>query len=300
MDKIRILHRTDVMTRKRKEYIIAMLFILPSLAGITVFYIVPYIICFVKSLYVGNTFVGIQNYIQLFQNNTFLLALKNTAVFTVAAIPLLMVISFLIALFLNSFKKISSFFRSALLIPVVVPVASLICVWQVVFDDYGAINGVLNFFGFNTIEFFNSEWSMAMIIFIYIWKYCGFCVILFTAGLANVPQSLYEGARLDGANSFKLVTKITIPMIMPTTFFVFLMELIYSFKIFREVFALFGDYPNSNFYFLQNFINNNYYNLNYPRLSSASIILSAFMIIVLLAFFIFERKHSFAELRAVK
>ena len=106
MDKIRILHRTDVMTRKRKEYIIAMLFILPSLAGITVFYIVPYIICFVKSLYVGNTFVGIQNYIQLFQNNTFLLALKNTAVFTVAAIPLLMVISFLIALFLNSFNKI--------------------------------------------------------------------------------------------------------------------------------------------------------------------------------------------------
>lgn len=76
----------------------------------------------------------------------------------------------------------------------------------------------------------------------------------------------------------KFVTKITIPMITPTTFFVFLMELIYSFKIFREVFALFGDYPNTNVYFLQNFINNNYYNLNYPRLSSASIILSVFMI----------------------
>ena len=73
------------------------------------------------------------------------------------------------------------------------------------------------------------------------------------------------------------------------------MELIYSFKIFREIFALFGDYPNSNVYFLQNFINNNYYNLNYPRLSSASIILSVFMIIMLLAFFVFERKHSFVE-----
>lgn len=283
------------MTRKRKEYLIAALFILPSLAGIAVFYIVPYIICFVKSLYVGNSFVGIKNYIQLFQNNTFLLALRNTAVFTVAAIPLLMVISFLIALFLNSFKKISSFFRSALLIPVVVPIASLVCVWQVLFDDYGAINGLLNSLGFNTVEFFNSEFSMVMIILIYVWKYCGFCVILFTAGLANVPQSLYESARLDGANSFKLVTKVTIPMITPTTFFVFLMELIYSFKIFREVFALFGDYPNTNVYFLQNFINNNYYNLNYPRLSSASIILSVFLIVILLAFFIFERRHSFAE-----
>ena len=287
--------KRKTLTQKRKEHIAAYLFILPSFLGIAVFYIVPYIICFVKSMYIGNEFVGIENYIQLFQNKTFLLALKNTAVFTVGAIPLLMVVSFMLALFLNSFKKISSFFKSSLLIPVVVPTASLICVWQVLFDDYGAVNGFLQAIGIDTVQFFSSEWSMVMIIFIYVWKYCGFCVILFTAGLANVPTSLYESARLDGANSFQLVTKITIPMITPTTFFVFLMELIYSFKIFREVFALFGDYPNSNVYFLQNFINNNYYNLNYPRLSSASIILSMFMIIVLLAFFIFERKHSFVE-----
>ena len=145
--------RKSKLTRKQKEYIAAYLFILPSFLGIAVFYIVPYIICFTKSLYVGDTFVGIENYIQLFQNNTFLLALKNTGIFTVTAIPLLMVISFLIALFLNSFNKISSFFRSALLIPVVVPIASLICVWQLVFDDYGAINGLLNSLGFNTVEF---------------------------------------------------------------------------------------------------------------------------------------------------
>lgn len=287
--------KKKIFKSKRKEHIAAYLFLMPSLLGIIVFYIVPYIICFIKSMYIGDVFVGLKNYFDLFQNNTFLLALKNTIIFTVVAVPLLMVISFLIALFLNSFKKISSFFRSALLIPVVVPIASLICVWQVIFDDYGAINGLFNFMGLNTVEFFNSEFSMVMIIFIYVWKYCGFCVLLFTAGLANVPQSLYESARLDGAGSFQIVTKITIPMITPTTFFVFLMEIIYSFKIFREVFALFGNYPNENVYFLQNFINNNYYNLNYPRLSSASIILSVFMIIILFAFFIFERKHSFAE-----
>lgn len=283
------------MTRKRKEYLAALLFILPSVLGIAVFYIVPYIICLINSMFIGNKFVGITNYIQLFNNNTFLLALKNTVIFTVIAIPLLMVISFLLALFLNSFKKISSFFRSSFLIPVVVPVASLICVWQVIFDDYGAINGFLNLIGANTVQFFNSKFSMVMIIFIYIWKYCGFCVILFTAGLANISQSLYESAKLDGANTFQLVRKITIPMITPTTFFVFLMEIIYSFKIFREVFALFGDYPNENIYFLQNFINNNYYNLSYPRLSSASIILSILIIIVLLVFFMFERKRNFAE-----
>ena len=283
------------MKRKRKEYIVALLFILPSLLGIMFFYIVPYILCFIKSLYAGNTYVGFNNYIDLLNNDIFLLALKNTAVFTIIAIPLLMVVSFLIALFLNSFKSISSFFRSSLLIPVVVPVASLICVWQLLFDDYGAVNGLLNSLGLATVEFFNSEYSMVMIVLIYVWKYCGFCVVLFTAGLANVPQSLYESAKLDGANSFKLITQITIPMITPTTFFVFLMEIIYSFKVFREVFALFGDYPNKNVYFLQNFINNNYYNLNYPRLSSASVILSVFIILLLLAFFIFERKHSVTD-----
>lgn len=283
------------MTRKRKEYFTAFIFLLPSLAGIAVFYIVPYIICLVNSMFAGSEFVGISNYIQLFQNNTFLLALKNTGIFTVIAIPLLMALAFLLALFLNSFNKISSFFRSAFLIPVVVPIASLICVWQVIFDDYGAINGFLNAVGINTVEFFNSEFSMVMIIFIYVWKYCGFCVILFTAGLANVPKSLYESARLDGASPFQIIRKITIPMITPTTFFVFLMEIIYSFKIFREVFALFGNYPNENVYFLQNFINNNYYNLNYPRLSSASIVLSIFIIVVLLIFFMFERKKNYLE-----
>lgn len=281
------------MTRKRKNYIIAYLFILPSFVGIAVFYVIPYIICLVSSMFVGSVFVGIQNYINLFQNGTFLLALKNTAVFTAVAIPLLMIISFLIALFLSSFARISSFFKSSLLIPVVVPVASLICVWQLLFDDYGAINGLITSLGFNAASFFNSSLSMLMVILIYVWKYCGFCVLLFTSGLASVPHSMIESARLDGASAFKIVTKIKLPMIAPTSFFVFLMAIIYSFKIFREVFALFGDYPNKNVYFLQNFINNNYYNLNFPRLSSASIILSAFIIIVLLVFFKLESKKNY-------
>ncbi len=280
------------MTRKKKESIIAIAFILPSLIGIVLFYIVPYIMCIQRSLFIGENFVGIQNYVELFNNNTFLLALKNTGVFTVLAIPLLMIISFAIAWFLNSFNKISSFFKSSLLFPVIIPVASLICVWQLMFDDYGAINGLLNYLGLSTIDFFNSEYSMLMIILIYIWKYCGFCTIVFTAALANVSLTYYESARLDGANTFQIIRKITLPNIMPTTFFVFIIEIIYSFKIFREVFSIFGNYPNENVYFLQNFINNNYYNLNYPRLSSASIILSVFIILMLIVFYFFERKYS--------
>lgn len=283
------------MTRKRREYIAAALFLIPSFTGILVFYIIPYIICFVQSMFVGDTFVGLSNYISLFSNYTFTLALRNTAIFTVTAIPLLMVVSFLIALFLNSFKKLNSFFSSAFLIPVVIPVASLIVVWQVFFEDYGAINGLITSLGLPGIEFFDSWFSMLMIIFIYVWKHCGFCVILFTAGLANIPEAYIESAKLDGASSLKIVTRIKIPNITPTIFFVFLMAMIYSFKIYREVFALFGDYPNEHVYFLQNFVNNNYYNLNYPRLSAASIVLSVFIVAVLFVFFMLERKRNYLE-----
>lgn len=279
------------MKRKTRESVAALLFILPSLLGIIVFYVVPYVMSLWRSFFVGDSFAGLTNYLDLFTSYTFLLALRNTAVFTLTGVPLLMVLSFLIALFLNSFERVAAFFRSALLIPVVIPVASLISVWQVLFEDYGAVNGLLNSLGFEGVEFFNSGFSMVMIVLIYVWKHCGFCVILFSAGIASVPKSCIESARLDGAAKGKIVTRIIIPSITPTTFFVLLMSLIYSFKIYREVFALFGDYPNENVYFLQNFVNNNYYNLNYPRLSAASVVLSVFIIAVLIAAFKLSKKR---------
>ena len=284
-----------MIMRGKKEVIAAMFFILPSFLGILVFYIVPYILCFWQSLFIGDTFVGLENYISLFSNYTFMLSMRNTLIFTVTAIPLLMIVSLLIALFLNSFEKLSSFFRSSLLIPIVIPVSSLIAVWQLLFEDNGAINGFLHALGIPTAEFFDSAFSMVMIILIYVWKHCGFCVILFTAALANIPESYVESARLDGAGAFRIVKSIKLPNIAPTIFFVFLMALIYSFKIYREAFALFGDYPNENVYFLQNFVNNNYYNLNYSRLSAASIILSLLLVGVLLVFFIRERKKNYLE-----
>lgn len=124
---------------------------------------------------------------------------------------------------------------------------------------------------------------------------CGFCVILFTAGLANLPKSVHESAYLEGASNFKTTVKITLPLITPTTFFVFLMAVINSFRMFRESFSLFGTYPNENVYFLQNFINNNYNNFNYSQLSSSAIVMSIIFIGIMLAFFMYERKSDYLE-----
>lgn len=283
------------MKFEKKQVIWAYIFLLPSLIGIAVFYVIPYIMCIYSSFVSKGSFAGLDNYINLFQNKAFLYALRNTVIFTAVAIPLLMIISFLIAKFLTSFKKISAFFRSAYLMPIVIPAASLIYVWQLLFDDYGVVNNILSSLGIDTVQFFSSGFSMVMIIIIYIWKNCGFCVILFTAGLANLPKSVHESAYLEGASGFKTTIKITLPLITPTTFFVFLMAVINSFRMFRESFSLFGTYPNENIYFLQNFINNNYNNFNYPQLASSAIVMSLIFIGLMLVFFLYERKSDYLE-----
>ena len=283
------------MKFEKKQVVWAYIFLLPSLIGIAVFYVIPYIMCVYSSFVSKGSFAGLDNYINLFQNKAFLYALRNTVIFTAVAIPLLMIISFLIAKFLASFKKISAFFRSAYLMPIVIPAASLIYVWQLLFDDYGVVNNILSSLGIDTVQFFSSGFSMVMIIIIYIWKNCGFCVILFTAGLANLPKSVHESAYLEGASGFKTTIKITLPLITPTTFFVFLMAVINSFRMFRESFSLFGTYPNENIYFLQNFINNNYNNFNYPQLSSSAIVMSLIFIGLMLIFFLYERKSDYLE-----
>lgn len=283
------------MKFEKKQVVWAYIFLLPSLIGIAVFYVIPYIMCIYSSFVSKGSFAGLDNYINLFQNKAFLYALRNTVIFTAVAIPLLMIISFLIAKFLTTFKKISAFFRSAYLMPIVIPAASLIYVWQLLFDDYGVVNNILSSLGIDTVQFFSSGFSMVMIIIIYIWKNCGFCVILFTAGLANLPKSVHESAYLEGASGFKTTIKITLPLITPTTFFVFLMAVINSFRMFRESFSLFGTYPNENIYFLQNFINNNYNNFNYPQLASSAIVMSLIFIGLMLIFFLYERKSDYLE-----
>ena len=283
------------MKFEKKQVVWAYIFLVPSLIGIAVFYVIPYIMCIYSSFVSKGSFAGLDNYIKLFQNKAFLYALRNTVIFTAVAIPLLMIISFLIAKFLASFKKISAFFRSAYLMPIVIPAASLIYVWQLLFDDYGIVNNILSSLGIDTVQFFSSGFSMVMIIIIYIWKNCGFCVILFTAGLANLPKSVHESAYREGASGFKTTIKITLPLITPTTFFVFLMAVINSFRMFRESFSLFGTYPNENIYFLQNFINNNYNNFNYPQFSSSAIVMSLIFIGLMLIFFLYERKSDYLE-----
>lgn len=280
------------MKLKTKQAWTGVLFSLPALIGITLFYLIPYGISIYYSFTSYGRFVGFDNYTALMKSGTFWLSVKNTAIFSLFAIPLSVIISFLIALFLSTFDRHTSFFSSLFLSPMIVPIASVIYVWQIFFDDFGVINGIVQSRGIEPVQFFKGGWAMAMIVILFIWKNCAYNIILFSAGLRKIPMETKESARLDGAGGLRVTTRIVVPLMRPTTFFVILLTFISSFKIYREVYLLYGMYPNENVYMIQHFMNNNFKNLNYPRLSASSVLLSIVIIAVMLVFFFLERRSA--------
>ena len=193
-----------IIKRKTRKTITALLFVLPCLLGAFVLYVIPMLISFVYSFTQGVgqlTFVGFDNYIQLLsQNGAFLLSLKNTALFSIMGIPLLIIISLFLATLLNTGVSKMTFFRSAMLYPMIIPGASVVMVWQLFLNDDGIINGFLNKFGIEPISFLNSSYSIYIIVIIFIWKNLGYNVILFMTGLNAIPPEYREAAQLDGAS----------------------------------------------------------------------------------------------------
>lgn len=262
------------------------LFIAPSLIGLLVFYIFPFGInlsyCFRK---IGDKAYSLENVVynmkRVFSSFSFQVALRNNAIFLGIAIPFIIIISFLIAVMLRKATPINSFLRSAYFMPLVIPSAATIVVFQILFEKTGFINHVLSRMGLNDVDFFTGKYAMLTMVFIYIWKYCGYNIFLFIVGINAIPVEVFEAAKLDGASKFKTMYHITLKMISSTMFFVFIMSLINSFKIFREVYLLTGDYPPDNLYLLQHYLNNNFRNFNYQNLSVASLITFTFIIFVI-------------------
>lgn len=274
---------------KTKEALAGLGFALPSLAGFGLFFVVPFFLslyyCFTEGI--GDMrFVGLKNFQSLFQSSSFRLALKNTLRFTVLSLPLIFIVSLCFALILNTKMKGLPFFRSLFILPLVIPVASVILVWQIVFHDKGFLNTVLSFWGIPAIDWLNSENALAILIMLYIWKNCGYNMILLLAGLNNIPKEYYESARIDGAGSLLCFWKITLPYLAPSGFFVLVISIINAFKVFRESYQLAGNYPHQSIYMLQNFMNNNFHNLSLQRLSTAALLM--LIIIGLLVSFLFR------------
>ena len=276
-----------------KEKVAAAAFLSPSLIGVMIFFVLPFFVVIYYSVIdnlISKEPVGLQNFQNVLQNGAFKLAAKNTATFSLLAVPLAIVLSLVMAMILEGNIPMKSQFRTFFLSPLMVPVASVVLIWQVLFDYHGVVNNAITLFGGNPIDWLKSDYGQVVVVILFLWKNLGYNMILFMSALAAIPKDVIEVSLLDGASAWKQFFYIKLRFITPTIFFVGIMSLINSFKVFREVYLLTGDYPFDSLYMLQHFMNNTFRSLDYQKLSSAAIIMAIVMTIVIGILFIFEDK----------
>ncbi|ABR50809.1 binding-protein-dependent transport systems inner membrane component [Alkaliphilus metalliredigens QYMF] len=282
-------------TGKKYDNKTALLFLAPSLIGFLIFFFIPFIgglyYSFVDSP-IGGSFVGLANYIELIKNPVFQKAGYNTLIFTVIAVPLNILFSLGLALLLNRKIYGRNIIRMGFIIPLVVPVASVVLVWQILFDMNGSLNAFIIWLGLSPIDWMKTDFARMIVVILYLWKNIGYNMVLFLAGLQNIPLEYYEAADIDGASNWRKFTSITLVYLTPTTFFVFVMSIINSFKVFREVYLISGAYPHDSIYMLQHYMNNKFASLDYQMLTSAAFIMAIFIYILVLLLFKIERKVS--------
>ncbi len=261
-----------------------LLFLLPGLIGLLLFYFVPFLGGIYYSMTDGtinNNFIGFANYTRVWQNEMFQLGLKNTLELSLLCAPVIFILAFILAAMLRALKEKSIAFRNVLLMPYMMPSSALLLIWLILFDYGGPINRIVEGLGLERVLWLESEWLRAPIVLLYIWKNVGFSVVIFSAALQSVPEAYYEFASLEGANAFQRETKITLPLILPTAFLVFVLAWVNAFKIFKEVYFIGGAYPRDAVYTLQHYMNNKFARLDYQDVTTAAY---SFAVIVLVLF----------------
>lgn len=276
------------MLKTKYENKTALIFLAPSLAGFLLFFLLPFLGGLYYSLIespITVKFVGISNYINLLQNQVFRKAGFNTIAFTAFSVPLNIILSLILALMLNKSLYLKNVLRTAFITPLVVPVASIVLVWQVIFDMRGSLNLILSGLGYGAIDWMKTDWARMVVVIVYLWKNIGYNMVLFLAGLQNIPVEYYESADIDGAGALKKLFRITLIYLTPTTFFIFIISIINSFKVFRETYLISGAYPHDSIYMLQHYMNNMFSNLDYQKLTSAAFIMSLFIYALVLVLY---------------
>ncbi len=242
------------LTKKNKlkpEYLAALLFLLPNLIGFILFTLWPMIYSLVLSfldwgLLNNKTFVGVNNYKELFLDETFWVCLKNTALYSFVKVPINLILSLLLAIILNKGLKGTNIFRTVAFLPSVCSAVSVGILWKPLLESTqsGLVNHMLSLINIDPIPFLSStQWSMLSVIGVGLWKELGYFMIIYLAGLQGISKTYYEAANIDGANSRQQFFNITIPLIAPTTFFAFVTSLIGSFQIFDLTTVLTGGGP---------------------------------------------------------
>lgn len=224
------------------------LYLMPSLIILLVFTAYPLIRAFMMSFLedysiINGSFdaVNLQNYRDLFEDDTFIKALKNTGIYVLFVVPTSIILSLVIAVLINNTAKARGFFQTLYFLPYVTSVIAIGIVWSWIFNsNYGLLNYFLGFFGIEPIPWLNDpDYALWALIIFSIWKSMAFNILIFLSGLSLIPQDIYQAARIDSTPRLRVFLRITVPQLRPIIIYAFLMGFINAFKVYNEVFSLF-------------------------------------------------------------
>lgn len=251
-------------------------FLLPSGVGVFIFVCLPFLDVIRRSFVtvVTQKWVGVHNYRLIFENQAFLLAVKNTLRFTAVCLPILIGLGLFLAIQLSRLRKIQ-FLKSCFLFPMAIPAATIVLVWRMVFSKQGFLNLLLSSLHLisreGAIDYMSTKAAFWVLVFSYVWKNLGYTIILWLAGIFSIPTDIIDAARVDGASERQCFWQVIFPNLKGTLYTITVLSFLNSFKVFREAYLVAGSYPHESMYLLQHLFNNWFVNLELDKMAAAAV-----------------------------
>ena len=273
-----------------KEMRAFLMFLAPSLLGVAVFVLMPFLDVFGRSFktVITGQFVWFENYKTIFTNQAFLLAVKNTFRFTLVCIPLLVVIGLMVAVPVSKLKSMGTV-KSLYLFPLAMPTATIVIVWKLFFYKQGFLNLFLTKIGewsglWGEIhkDYLGSSAAFWVLVFSYVWKNTGYTVVLWLAGILGISGEMLEAARVDGATEMQSFFRVVLPNLKGSLYTIVILSFLNSFKIYREAYLVAGSYPEQSIYLLQHLFNNWFVNLDFDKMAAAAVCVGGFLFAVIM------------------
>jgi multiple sugar transport system permease protein len=295
------------MTKKTQETIVAYSFIAPNFLGFAVFTLIPLVFALVLSFLQWDganpiQFIGLKNFTRLAGDAIFWRALGNTVVYTAGVVPLTLACSLFLAILLNQKLRGRNFFRTVSFFPYVASLVAVAAVWNFIFSPTrGPVNNFLSALLSIPVENLprwaaDRNWALPTVIFFSVWKNMGYYMVIYLAGLQGVNAELYEAAGLDGANSWQKFRHVTVPQLAPTTFFILMMLIISSFKVYDIFINIFagGDnqLTNTTRVLVYQIYNTAFRSLEFGYASAIAMILFVLVVGITLIQFRFEKRFN--------
>lgn len=281
------------------QTISAWIFIFPALLGTLIFIILPIFCSFGLSFAKWDllnplTFVGFENYKELFTSGLFYKILGNTVVFALSSSVLGVIIPLILASILNNKIRGSEFYKTAYFLPFITPMVVIGIVWAWIFDpNIGFISQVLHI---RINWLYDSAYAMPALIIVSVWKLIGYNMIIFLSSLSAISQSMFEAAKIDGANSFQIFKNVTIPLLSPTIFFVVIITAISTFQVFDLIYLMTqgGPFDSTNV-LVYDIYKNAFEYFNVGKASATAYVLFAIILVLTLLQWHFRKKLVYNE-----